>query len=391
VYKTELTEYNTLPAAHKLPDLLSGFMLLAACLAVLLPCLQFFAHNGFGWQAAGELMAYSSLGRTAAPIPGQEIDAWQVQYLVTEAEAVSLEEPAAATTLPLTAEQLANLQDVIHCLPEAGDMVALTFDDGPSGQFTSRYLDALDQYGVRATFFLLGLQVQRNPGLADMIADRGHELGNHTFGHHNLRLASLAAAMQDITLGERLIEHDSQRKILFFRPPGGNLNPPLIKMTTGMGLKIILWNIDPRDWDPASSKEHIVNNVLSNLQPGSIVVMHEGHQRTLDALPDLIEGIRQRGYRIVTISELLAAASANESQQAAALDDEEDEEDEDDEEEDEYYYEEEDDEEVFTEPEETEVLDTEAPVYPYPPETETPSYTYHPEEKAPVAGQQPPY
>ena len=189
-------------------------------------------------------------------------------------------------------------------------MVALTFDDGPSRQFTPQYLKVLNEYGVHATFFLIGRNVQDNPGLAAMIARNGNELGNHTFDHHNLKQMDSATAEQDITSAQQLIEQDSHEQDYLFRPPGGNLSQPLVKAIDGMGLKVILWNIDPRDWEETSNENKIIDNVLTNLQPGSIILLHEGKEHTLQALPTLIESIRQRGYRLVTVSELLATYSS---------------------------------------------------------------------------------
>jgi peptidoglycan/xylan/chitin deacetylase (PgdA/CDA1 family) len=208
-----------------------------------------------------------------------------------------------APTLPV--EPAGRLQGVVHSWPSAGKMVALTFDDGPSKKFTLLYLNVLDRYGVHATFFLVGRRIQENPGLAAMIAGGGNELGCHGLDHRNLEQMDPAAAMRDITSAKQLIEQDSHTKVVLFRPPGGHLNQPLINMINGMGMKIVLWSIDPGDW--YASPEKIIDNVLTNLQPGSIILLHEDKAGTLAALPTLIKAIRQRGYQLATVSELLAS------------------------------------------------------------------------------------
>jgi peptidoglycan/xylan/chitin deacetylase (PgdA/CDA1 family) len=208
-------------------------------------------------------------------------------------------------TTPLPVEPAARPQGVVHSWPGADKMVAITFDDGPSRKFTPLYLDVLDRYGAHATFFLVGRHVQENSGLAAKIAGSGNELGCHAFEHRNLEQMDPAAAMQDITSARRLIERDSHTQVFLFRPPGGHLNQPLINLINGMGMKIVLWSIDPGDW--YASPEKIINNVLTNLQPGSIILLHEDKAGTLAALPTLIKGIRQRGYQLVTVSELLAS------------------------------------------------------------------------------------
>lgn len=205
----------------------------------------------------------------------------------------------------LPTEPAARPRGVVYSWPGAGKMVAITFDDGPSKKFTPLYLDVLDRYGVHATFFLIGRNVQENSGLAAKIAGGGNELGCHSFDHRNLEQMDPAAAIQEITSARQLIERDSHTQVFLFRPPGGHLNQPLINLINGMGMEIVLWSIDPGDW--YARPEKIIDTVLTNLQPGSIILLHEGKAGTLDALPTLIKGIRQRGYQLVMVSELLAS------------------------------------------------------------------------------------
>jgi len=194
---------------------------------------------------------------------------------------------------------------VVYNSPAAGKMAALTFDDGPSKKFTPQYLNVLDRHGVHATFFLVGRHIiQEDDGLTAMISGSGNEVGCHAFDHRNLEQMNLATARQDITKAKQLIEDDAHTKVVLFRPPGGHLNQELIAMINGMGMKIVLWSVDPGDWYAGPDK--IVNNVLTKLQPGAIIILHEGKAATLAALPTLIKGIRQRGYQLVTVSELLA-------------------------------------------------------------------------------------
>ena len=258
-------------------------ILILACLAILVS-LYATTHNGFmgAKRLLNEFAAYSGLDWMSPLNPSQDT-----------------QHPLAELAVPL--------QGVIRNLPRAGKMVAITFDDGPSRQFTPLYLKTLNRYGAHATFFLIGRHIQEDSGLASMIAGSGNELGNHTFVHRNLEQMDSATAKRDIASASQLIEQDTHRQVFLFRPPGGHLDQPLVKMIDGMGLKIILWSIDPRDWDESLSPEQIIDNVLANLKPGSIVLLHEGKAHTLAALPTLIKAIRQRGYQLVTISELLAS------------------------------------------------------------------------------------
>jgi peptidoglycan/xylan/chitin deacetylase (PgdA/CDA1 family) len=189
--------------------------------------------------------------------------------------------------------------------------VAITFDDGPSKQFTPLYLKVLDNYGVHATFFLIGRNVQENPGLSAMIAAHGNELGCHASTHRNLEQMNPAAAKQEIASARQLIEQNSHSQVFLFRPPGGHLSQPLINAINGMGMKIVLWNIDPGDWCASARPDKIIKNVLANLRPGSIILLHEDKASTLNALPILVKAIQQHGYQLATVSELLASEGNN--------------------------------------------------------------------------------
>jgi peptidoglycan/xylan/chitin deacetylase (PgdA/CDA1 family) len=184
--------------------------------------------------------------------------------------------------------------------------VALTFDDGPS-KMTPEYLKILQEKGVHATFFLIGSNVQRQPGLAAMIADDGDEIGNHTYSHLNLAKASLTEAVYDILRGQDCIEQVTHQKLSLMRPPGGELNVPVIRAIQKLGYQIVFWNIDPQDWRENATSRQIISNIMTNLHPGSIILLHEGKPPTLEALPEMIDDIRKQGYEIDTVSGLLGA------------------------------------------------------------------------------------
>ncbi len=209
------------------------------------------------------------------------------------------EKPVPPLGLPL--EKLGVICDVPH---DPHKMVALTFDDGPS-DLTPAYLAVLRSKGVHATFFNIGLQVVRHPGLAAMIADSGNEIGNHTYSHLNLEKSPLPDDVSDILRGQEVIEQDSHQRPSLLRPPGGALNVPVIKKIQQLGYTIIYWNIDPQDWRTGATPEEIINNVMTNIRPGAIILMHEGKPQTLKALPELIDDIKKQGYEIGTVSELL--------------------------------------------------------------------------------------
>jgi len=196
---------------------------------------------------------------------------------------------------------------VICNVPHGGQKrVALTFDDGPSAM-TPEYLSVLREKGVHATFFLIGSNVQRQPGLAAMIAAGGNEIGNHTYSHLNLAKASVTEAVYDLLRGQACIEQASHQRLSLMRPPGGELDLPVIGAIQKLGYKIIFWNIDPQDWKTGATSKQIIGNIMTNLRPGAIILLHEGKPATLQALPELIDDLRQRGYEIDTVSGLLDA------------------------------------------------------------------------------------
>lgn len=215
-------------------------------------------------------------------------------------------QPPAPPATPATGQQIS--EGVTRGVPGAGKKIALTFDDGPSLEYTPLYLQVLRENNVHATFFLVGREIQRSPGLAAMIAAEGHDLGNHTFDHPNLKSLAHHTIRQQIARTTDILEQVTQRPVKYFRPPGGNLNQAVKDIAGEMGLQLIMWNIDPRDWERNKTPEQIVNNIMNNLRPGGIVVLHERKPQTLAALPVLIGRLREQGWEPVTLTELLTGS-----------------------------------------------------------------------------------
>jgi peptidoglycan/xylan/chitin deacetylase (PgdA/CDA1 family) len=182
--------------------------------------------------------------------------------------------------------------------------VALTFDDGPVLQ-THRVLDALEPYGARATFFLVGYKMDGHQALIQRLLSGGHEIGNHSHGHFAFPVRD------DVAACSALIEHLSGAPPGLFRPPFGAIDRPGAEAAIEDGMRVILWSVDSEDAIPpwkGISAEEITRNVLDQVVPGAVVLLHDGlpWSRAADALPTLIEGLRGEGYRLVTVSELLA-------------------------------------------------------------------------------------
>jgi peptidoglycan-N-acetylglucosamine deacetylase len=188
-----------------------------------------------------------------------------------------------------------------------GRMVALSFDDTPS-PYTEGIFKTLLQYHVTGTFFVIGDQIDGNTSLLHAMVDDGMELGNHSYNHpRDLPNEGEGASLQ-LELTNLEIERASGFEPCLFRPPYGNLTPELIQRAKVLGMTTVKWDVDPEDWRHPGVGV-IRERVLSGVRPGAIVVMHdniETHGQTVEALPGIIEGLEARGFRVVTITQLLS-------------------------------------------------------------------------------------
>jgi len=187
--------------------------------------------------------------------------------------------------------------------PQAGKKVALTFDDGPYEVWTAEYLKILEEYQVPAAFFLVGTRVERYQEITRKISEKGFDIGSHSYRHGRLTLATPKNLDEDFrkTIAALSMSGD----VKYFRPPYGDYNQLVTGTAKNHGLKTIGWNVDPRDWETEDS-EKIVQRVLSHATDGSIILLHEGRKSTLDALPEIITGLRDKGYQLVRVSELIS-------------------------------------------------------------------------------------
>lgn len=190
-------------------------------------------------------------------------------------------------------------------LDPKGKYVALTFDDGPHPKVTPKVLKTLKEYDVKATFFMLGVQVEYYPDMAKKVAEAGHEIGNHSFGHPNLTNKCPSEVRKQILESSKRIESATGRKPTLFRPPYGAINESVKKFSKEQKTPIILWSVDSLDWKSRNAQA-VTNEVMTNVKPGSIVLMHDIHPSTADALPQIITSLKKQGYQFVTVSQLLS-------------------------------------------------------------------------------------
>ena len=193
-------------------------------------------------------------------------------------------------------------------------LVALTFDDGPTPQFTDEILAILSDKGVRATFFVTGAELERNMAEGERLARAGHELGNHSYSHVRMLGCSYSFVRDEVERTDDLIRRAGYGGPVHFRSPYGKRFLTLPFYLSRTGRRNIFWDVEPESYnDVAADAERIAEHVLTHARPGSIILLHVMYARrapSMRAVPRIIDGLRERGYRFVTISELLAAGHA---------------------------------------------------------------------------------
>lgn len=185
--------------------------------------------------------------------------------------------------------------------------IALTFDDGPAPTYTAAILNILQQYHVPATFFMLGVWVQRYPNLARAVVSDGFAVGDHSWSHPDLTKLNASQITQQLSTTSQMIFQMTGTQPVLFRPPYGAYNRQVLNSAAALQLTTIIWNVDPRDWSRPGTGA-IINNVLANTRNGSIILLHDGggiRTQTVAALPTIIERLRARGFTFVTVPQML--------------------------------------------------------------------------------------
>ena len=186
--------------------------------------------------------------------------------------------------------------------------VAITFDDGPTSKYTPEVLATLAAFNVKATFFITGQEADRHPDALKAIVDAGHELGNHSYTHSRLVFVRPARVRQELAQTDAAILAAGYTAPTHFRPPYGKRFFSLPWVLSQQDRLTVMWDVDG-DPNPAAPAEQIVRNVVDAARPGSIIILHpmfRSRETTRAALPDVIQGLRDKGLEPVTLSELLA-------------------------------------------------------------------------------------
>ena len=194
-------------------------------------------------------------------------------------------------------------QQVTPVSEEAEKIVALTYDDGPSKVSTAALLEVLEKHGAHATFFVNGNHALENKKLISAIVEQGSEIGNHTLDHVWLSKVDETEALRQVIGNEHLLRFLSgQEGIMPLRPPYGDINQTILDQ---FNLPIVLWSADSRDWE-VQDVERIKANVLSEIEDGGIIIMHDGYETSVQATDELLALLTAQNYRVVSVSELFA-------------------------------------------------------------------------------------
>jgi chitin deacetylase len=188
-------------------------------------------------------------------------------------------------------------------------VVALTFDDGPTAQALQSLLPVLRERDVRATFFVIGAQLEQYPELGRTLVDQRHEIGNHSYSHARMVFKSPAFVREELSRTDALIRQAGYSGEIHFRPPNGKKLVVLPFLLSRERRATIMWDVEP-DSDPGTARnaERIVSETISQVQPGSIILLHVMYKSgapSLAAVPQIIDILKSRGYRFVTVSELI--------------------------------------------------------------------------------------
>ncbi len=191
------------------------------------------------------------------------------------------------------------------CIPVCANspekLVALTFDDGPSGRYTRKLLDGLEERDAKATFFLCGYRMEEDQKLTERIFQEGHEIGLHGYSHKPMQNMCSGDVIRELEKSASLLPEGCQA--VFLRCPGGTCSQCTRDAAASLGLSLAYWSVDPRDWatDNASAIE---KEVLDHVQDGDIILMHDMSNSSVEAALVIVDELSRQGFRFVTLSQL---------------------------------------------------------------------------------------
>lgn len=192
----------------------------------------------------------------------------------------------------------------IYCVETSEKVVAISFDAAWGSDKTQDILDILKEYDIPATFFLVGMWVDKYPEMVKKIDEQNIEIGTHSNLHPDLSKLSRTQVDLELSTSVKKIEDITSKKVTLFRAPFGAYNNTVISSAEDLGLSTIQWDVDSLDWKGISAKT-ITSNILKKAQNGSIILCHNNSDHIVEALPSIILSLKSRGYKFVSIGELI--------------------------------------------------------------------------------------
>lgn len=215
------------------------------------------------------------------------------------ADAQSIVEPPAGA---VAQRMMRDIRDVVH-RPDRPRLAVLSFDDGPYPVETPALAQALAGLRVPADFFFIGNDATRQPAIARRLADAGFELGNHSLTHPEMPTLGYDAQLEEIRGGAAAVLAATGRTTTFFRPPHGSYDANTLKAAADAGETVALWDVDPGDWRSLTADE-IAALATDQAHAPAVILLHDGKDATIEALPRIVEAYRHAGFEFVTLSEL---------------------------------------------------------------------------------------
>ena len=183
-------------------------------------------------------------------------------------------------------------------------MVALTFDDGPSGRFTRKLLEGLEERDAKATYLLCGYRMEVYPELTERIFREGHEIGLHGYTHNAMQTMCRTEVTMEIEKGMELLPDGCE--VAFMRSPGGLYSKCVVSAAADQGLSLLHWSVDPQDW-ATHDAQAIEKEVLDHVRDGVVILLHDMSDSSVEAALMIVDALQEQGYQFVTASELARA------------------------------------------------------------------------------------
>jgi peptidoglycan/xylan/chitin deacetylase (PgdA/CDA1 family) len=179
--------------------------------------------------------------------------------------------------------------------------IAITFDDGPHPVYTEKLLDGLKDRDIKATFFVLGEKAKEHPEIIERMQEEGHIIGNHTYTHIQLRSTNREKFRDELIRTNQVISGITEQEVQYVRPPYGTWDK---KLEEELNMFPVLWNVDPNDWCTGNTNR-VTKSIVDKAKENSIILLHDCYQSSVDAALSSIDILEERGFRFVTVEEIL--------------------------------------------------------------------------------------